>query len=1508
MRKSGALVGFAALAVGLVAVVLWAGAVAAGAAGAGELVAQPSLGSPALTFLGASPAEAPGEVWATAANPSTIVRYTEAGGWETQPQPVDSSGAPIAGLSIAQGGPDIGRTTPAGGVVVAAVAAETQLLVARDPGGTPHEVPAPTAVLGLGEALFGESPMLTAVEDPGGHTGAFVVPALSGTATQGVVLDFDGTAWSREPICIGLEPGTKCAAPPASFRVVSVDASSNENAWLLGKGLSGQGVTLFSREAGGGPAGETVWRQRSLGEAVPGSLFAQAEPQFPQPAPAPPLKVQISPRVAGQPLTVTEKGVWVDTQLNLVGGEKGEATFYYDLEKKEVTGSWCNISAATGLCRQPLTAELSAGDGRSFAWPPASPAEPFGRRVITGIGNGAILSFQGEGFERISLAGGNAGTTRGAALIGPEEGWLGANPPLHLVQAGSSQQEPSGLSQWPVPFRRPLTAVAAAPEAAIGAIGSEALAVGLDGEAARYISGQGWQPEPLLNGSGVRQTPTLRGVAWPEAGRAYAVGDEAAMWVWRKATGLWEPDPAEPPNLVRANFTAIAFDPNEPNRGYAVGKQGMLLAYGRRWTQETLPSEIPAEANFTAVTFAGDEALATWKYPLGTAPGRYEGGLIVNDGSGWQADSSASEALAGEAPQLIAGLPDGGAVAVSIEGKVIEREAIGAAWFAVSAQGPRFPTAVTALRESGKVRALVATESGSGGAGSRTLDWKTDEAQVFDQPPSTQPPLLTEPYPLPENGYLFRQTATGWRDEEHEAFPRPEGGGEQTEFDLPVTPDPILALLANPEGGGGWALGGATGSGTASPAEAAPIQTAAAMRFGEGTAAPANVSASAIPTEAAAATFAIGGEAQCAGPCADLLGTGIGPDRWLRAAVGTASEIGGVRGFLYTGPSVAANLGSTPLSTALSEGAFAREESAYARRLAANAGGLPVYAAPAASDLDRTGTLATFSSVFSGFDAPLGTAAAPAGIVPLSSASATQAFYSFDSVGAAGTPSVRVIVLDYSHPTMETAQRCWLAQQLDEAGVAGTPAIVVGDRDLGGQALNGPEDASQVVPILVTGEAPRGVTCPPVDAPAPGALPYGASAYFFDYPGENRAYELSGGGRSIPAFGSGTLGYVKPPNEISTEYLGASGFLLASIGAPNAANVATVTARLVPNIGALALDATDGTLLRRSQPALFEALARRPQAGTRCVASNGPIDCNVAPDPYAPIPDQCVGANCATGIFPEYAFSSSNPDIADFVEQDPATNNPRRVRLVNGKPVLDSHSGLLCAFNAGTTTVTVTTGGLSYSEPVTVQAGSVERPCGTTPLRNRPTQTAALTPPPLPPAPAPGFSTPPTNVVPPSPPTPTPVPAPTPLPMQTPSPPVVHHPPSPVPPPPTFSFFSPSPGLAPLVAIIPPPPPPAVQPTPPSGTSPVTQPAVSPEPEEQDEVAIDYVHHMAVHLPGARRAVAGAAGGQGSGGISPAYLLLAVGLLAVAAGGAAKRPRSPRYAYVSTNPRRSQSR
>lgn len=1485
---------------------LGAGPNRAGAEAPGELVVQPVLKSAAAGVEVLYGAGSPGEVWGAASALNVVVRHTEAEGW--QQVPVGAPGGGPSADSFIAIGPQAGRTTPTGGLVLAAAGSRSKTLLVRDPGGGVVEVAPPPDELMLdaasrvayeeatspeeagrifgadGEELYPQpnagGVKLAAIEESDGETGALVVPHPEDGQLQDGILHFDGESWEREPICVDVAP-LPCQGPEsARFRVVAVDAGGPGNAWLSGHfGSTTSGIELFAREGG-------EWRPQGLGAGL-GGLFAVAQSE-----PSSGVTVGVGPREDenAQALTVTSSGVWIDVTLRSPAstGSPVDGTIYYDIGKREVTGSWCEL-ADSPYCLRPLNSELPAA-GRSFAWPPTSAAEPFGRRVVTGVGQGAMLSLSGEAFSRIAVAGGSAGAGLGAALSGPEEGWLGsAQGPLRLTRT----PEAASLASWPVPFRRPLLAIAPAPGQPIGSLSSEALAVGADGQAARYLPGQGWIEEPFLTGSGARATPELRAIAWPEPSRAYAVGDNAAMWIWQRGTGLWEPDPAEPPNLYRANFTGIAFQPGEPDRGYAVGKQGVLLGYGRRWTQEALPPEVNTEVNFTSISFAGTEALAAYKFPE-SSENHYGGGLLVDEGSGWRTEPQLTPLLAeGSAPQLVAGLPDGGAVVVATRGEVLERESATAPW--TKAGGPRleaFPVALSAFREDGQIRALVSVETlkGRTGLGGLESAWSRDRAQILEQPPSDQAPLLTEPYVPGASGFLERQTPTGWRDEEHglKPLPTPVFSG-QGSFDLPALPEPIFALVVSPEGSEGWALGGQTGFDETQPSL---LQTASVMRYGSAAASPDNEHAAPLGSEPKAVSFAVGGQAQCAGPCADLGGTGIGPDRWLKNATESAGAIGlaggaaparGVSAFIYTGSSVAEGIAGQ-----ISAAAFDREEQAYARRLTAGAGSPPVFATPSASDLDSSGTLDAFAAAFPGPPAGEGiTAVARLG-----------GSYSFNASGGGAARQVRVVVLDYSGATLSAEGQCWLGQQLEEAGSAGTPAIVVGNRDLdpAGESPNLAADATTVGGIVVTGEA----QCPGGRTHGPGA-----SAYFFDYPNQNRTYQLASGSRSIPVFGSGTLGYGRLPGVRETDYAGAAGYLLASVDveARNpATNVAPVQVRLIPTVGELALDAEDGTLLRRSQVATFSALARRPQAGQRCIERNSPQPpggCEKAPDPYIPIPSHCLGAKCSSTVFPSYRFSSSNPDIANFVEPDPASLEVDQPLLQNEETIPDETSGLLCAFNAGTTTVTIEAGGLAYSEPVTVQAGSVERPCGTVPLRNKPAQEQSVPLTPLAPTPIPTSHFTPGGGPVPAPPAPGPV-----APAGNPAPAPVHIKPVKAPPhQPAPPFVATNPGIAPITVIVPPPPAPAVEPTPPSGTSPVTQPATSPEPQEEEEVAFDVVHH-AVAVPSRGTTPAVLAASRGSHRL-PTLALPALVLFA-ALGGVGifgRRRTSPEPAFAQRNDR-----
>jgi hypothetical protein len=237
--------------------------------------------------------------------------------------------------------------------------------------------------------------------------------------------------------------------------------------------------------------------------------------------------------------------------------------------------------------------------------------------------------------------------------------------------------------------------------------------------------------------------------------------------------------------------------------------------------------------------------------------------------------------------------------------------------------------------------------------------------------------------------------------------------------------------------------------------------------------------------------------------------------------------------------------------------------------------------------------------------------------------------------------------------------------------------------------------------------------------------------------------------------------------------------------------------------------------------------------------------------------------------------------------------------------VADPTSGLLCAYNSGTTVVSVETGGLSYSVPVTVQQGSVARPCGTVPRTDLPAVAKPLESPPPPIEGEPGFKPGPTSIPPPPPPTVTPVANPLPAPPPIP---VAHHVPVKPPVPLQIPFFAPTPLIAPVPVIVPPAPPAAAEPAPPTGTSPVTEPAVSPEPEEEEEAAFDLVHHAVVFLPGDRRppALQAAIGSSGRGGLPkpvlPALLILAAVALTGIAGPRLRR--SPEPAFQRNRPQR----
>jgi hypothetical protein len=1365
-----------------------------------------------------------------------LVRYTDSSGWQVYDTPVEG-GQPYRGPSPNRLSARI--TASGGGVLVgrdtSRPPSEQAVVLFHDPGGSWRALPAPAPGVLLpaegeapAEALAAENgagAVADAAFDEAGHTGLLLAP--KGRSVEDAVLHYDGEAWSREPVKVP-------AGSEAKFHILAIDATGLGNAWAIAEAapVLGRSFVLLQRTSSGeGP----LWVEHGIGAAK----FADRD------TPAEGIEGLAPIGGAAQPLTVTQDGVWVDLTGAIEGAQR-DATIYYDIGAGAVTGSWCDATA----CSASLGVKLSRQLGyRSFAWP----GPGFGTRVLTNpldpgggeeSNRGTYLRFAEGQFARMPGGGGNFRSS--GAFAAADSGWL--QGPVEI----SAKTAPNLLRPWPIPLRAPLTAITGAPGAPPGSLGSGALAVGADGAVARYVPGQGWRREYLTTSSGAVSKVTLRGVAWPEPTHAYAVGDLGAMWEWNADDDLWIADPGVPIGF-QGNLLGVAFDPADPSRGYAVGKGGVLLGFGKSWEPEALPPGF-GDAPLTSIAFAGSEAIV--------AAG---GDLLVNDGGGWHVDASAHALLEGVRrgnPQLyaVAALPDGGAVAAGRE-IVIERDGAGAPWH-FSKQPILGSTAIAAAatRSGGGVRAVVSV----------VPQVSYPPADDLPPPDPNVPPPIPPPFALPGDGYLLRETADGWEDEQRTAF---AGSGP----DRPVKSDPTLALLLEPSGGG-WAVGGwsgtadAAGRGAAAAGSAgstvrARVRTASISRFGPGAApAPNGATPQPLPMPAGPVRFAVAGNAECEEACADLAPQSLGPDRTLSAALAlTARAQGGwgPRALLYTGNRVATGLDPA-------------DGTRFAALLGSQAG-LPVFPALGSSDIgDGTGS-SVFESSFASFPAPLGSGAPPPGISTAGIPGAApepraRTHYAFDSSGPGGT--VRVVVIDNSRGSLAAsdpfqnpleAQLPWLEAVLADARAKGIPAIVMGNRSLNTSftpKLNVASDGTAVANALVTG---------------------GASAYLFDRPEENRAMQIpAGGSATIPSWGTGTLGYRSEISgavgtEVADSLFGDAGVIVLELNAAQrdpATNRAPVGVRLVPVIQDLSLDAIDGSLLRRSIPALFSGLGRRPLGGDRWGTSSGSgIPSPAGGDPYTELPpDQCLVAGCSNRIAPEYSFTSSDPDIADFVRQDPNSTNLRKPYLDSrGKVVTDNSSGLLCPFNAGTTTVTVSAGGYAYSQPVSVQAGSVQRPCGTRPLNpDRFKRNASTATPPPPPPPPPGPSPAPASFPPPPPPPPASPPPPPPNPAH------IVNPPPLVP----AAFLPVAAGLLgiPAAAVLPPPPP-IVRPLPPGGAPARTYQV---EEKREEEAAIEESQAFSRYEP------------EEGGSSVPPYLpalivLLALGAASVRGGPGARR-------------------
>ena len=759
----------------------------------------------------------------------------------------------------------------------------------------------------------------------------------------------------------------------------------------------------------------------------------------------------------------------------------------------------------------------------------------------------------------------------------------------------------------------------------------------------------------------------------PNPGRPSRSATAPRCGVWQKATGLWQPDPGEPPNLVRANFTGIAFDPAHPSRGYAVGKQGVLLGYGRPWNQEALPPGVPAEANFTSIAFAGEEALATYKFPIDPATAAaYAAASSSTAAPAGGSTKRAEAALAGAVPaagrraarRRRRDRPLSAAKGVSAgEGAVIEREGAGAPWQRAAGGSPGYPAALAAIREGGQVRAIVSVvPPGITASQAEAKTWSStaNRSSKTSRRPG-QAPLLTDPYPLPGAGLVLRQTATGWRDEQHQAFPLPASRSKgRPLYDLPVRPDPVLALLLSPDGSQGWAVGGETGTFVQFQRGDDADRRGDALR-GRGGAARQRLGGADPERTAGTATFALGGNAQCAGPCADLQRHRDRPRPLAaQAAVNAPRRMPGMRAFLYTGPGRRLAAKERPrrnpdprglrprggcLCAAL--GPARRCRPSPRRRK-------PTSIVPARSARLRGGIRRLRGAARVAVPGP--------GITPLSQASGSQGYYSFDSGGSGGT--VRVIVLDYSASALgrtaallarAAALRSRRSRRAGDRRRRARPRRPRPQRGLGRRRRSSRSSSAAALPGCAACRA-----LPPLPRPTSSTTQKPTAHY-----------SLTSGGRSIPAFGSGTLGYVTPPPRTRNRIRRRQRLpdRLGQRQRPRPDDQRRAGQHAADPRHRLARPRRDRRHPAAPQPAR-RCSKRSPAARwreSRCPGTAAPAGCELqSPEPYVPIPTECQGQRTARpGSSPNTPSPPRSPTSPTSSRQTPA--RPTRATSTSSK-------------------------------------------------------------------------------------------------------------------------------------------------------------------------------------------------------------------------------------------------
>lgn len=961
--------------------------------------------------------------------------------------------------------------------------------------------------------------------------------------------------------------------------------------------------------------------------------------------------------VKPEALAAEGEAVWIGARVVLSSGS-GQVVARYDSSTHEVTSSWCTLPVPNN-CEEPLDLDHPAAVPDTIIQTAEGPvAMALKEKLVHIFSDGRWTAVPAPGYTE----------SNGEAFSGPTEGWLGGedavgrlSPQSTSPTSGSSASStPQGtpLASWPLPDRSPLTSVALPPTSQGGVKEGGALAVGLNGTTLSYEPSAGWVVQPVPPRA---RHINLLSVAFASPSSAFAVGQYGVILRWDGTS--WSEDP-QSISLTNSQLNAVAF--SATGEGWAVGVNGTILHYdGSSWSIEQPP---PADSgvDITSVAVAGSEVFAV-----------AGGDLITRQPDGTWQEVSPSLLPSDPAPtagslRVVAGLPDGGVIAGG-RSVVLVREAAGAAFEYSSQPLEGIVIALAPFRQAdGKLRAFASVAS------------PALNGEVAGFPPG--------------DGELLRQTDAGWQDLSQAEYAGPPSS---LPGDGALKSDPVLAVASSSSGEHAWAVGGyagtldSAGQGTLTPlpSRSSGWDTASIWRYdtdGSAVASALTSSSPGLPAKSGTVSFAFFTSPMCRVQCASA--PDAQPDVNLTAAAGEIATYAQQPG----GPVFAMLGGNARGPTdererAAGEGAV---DFAHLPSLLAPLNGLPTFAALGPFDYVKGQSDETqpWAEAFADAPAPFGSGPQANAIAPVSAGAPTPAgivhrYYSFDASQNGAT--LRVIVLDNSRGSLEgtvPGQRAWLEQQLQDA--QGMPVVVIAAEPLRETGSGVASDGSSVATLL----AKSGVLA------------------VFTANGLSQLDEhhlipenAPSGAAQIPEYEGAALGYQEPGN---------NGVMWYFVSVETQARQVNVEA--VPVISSLSIKPLDGLTVARSLTLQFEAIGRRPPGTLATTPLTTAPGSESEPFPgydnYVAIPAPSCGARPC--VAPSYAFHSSDPTIGEFVVPS-GPGSPLPKLSSSGNPIPSSTSGLFCAYNSGTTTISVTAGLLSYSLPVTVEPGGFGAPCGT---------------------------------------------------------------------------------------------------------------------------------------------------------------------------------------------------